>query len=836
MPDEENPPNTTGNESHHSPGERLTDSTTRPTTDHPYNVSGVENPPAAPLHSEQAPPHQPQSPKPEKTKRSLLWLLGGGLLLFLLIALVAFVYQFRKFDQQIEARLSQSLWEIPARVYARPLELYPGSALPAEILVQELERLRYTSALAESPGTYSVVSNTSGNIKQIDVYTREFEFSDGFEAARKFDIQFDSGRIKSIQLVSESAEAFSQVVRFEPTEIGTIHALQHEDREPVQLSELPEGFVDTLIAVEDKKFYSHRGISLRGVLRATLANIRSGSRSQGASTITQQLVKNLFLSPEKTWRRKLSEMGMALLLERRLEKEEILELYINEVFLTQHGNRAIHGFGLASKFFFDKPLGETRPHEYALLIGMIKAPSAYNPERNPERATRRRNVVISVMESEGHVDSIEAEDLTGRALSLAPREASNDSTYAAYLDLVRQQLLEDYALDELQSRGLRIFTHLDPVLQQQASKSLIDFIASRDRKPEPTLQGAVLITDARTAEVKAIVGGRDSRPGGFNRALDARRHVGSVLKPAVFLTALEQKEQYTLGTLVDDEPVSLSMPNGSVWKPENFDKEHRGPVTIIDALADSLNLATINLALELGIDNVIKTLTRLGLQQELPEVPALALGTVDLSPLDVARMYQTIAANGYNVPLRAISSVTDLDGNLISQYPINVEQKFDSESMYLLRYALTDVMLHGTGRGVSQFLPRDHYVAGKTGTSNDQRDSWFAGFSSDYLGVVWLGNDEGGTINMTGSSGALRVWAELMQKISKRPLKFNAPDAIVFQPINPENGERVSKSCRSGYVVPYIEGTQPLRKSPCPDNRGLGRRLASWLEGILVVD
>lgn len=767
-----------------------------------------------------------------KLKRPLLKASALIFGLFLFIGLIGFGFWVKQLNDTISARLQNALWEIPAKVYARPLEIYAGLAIQPAQLINELQRLGFKKGLAERPGFYSAVTDTSGGITRIDVFNRGFQFSDGNEAARNIAVLFERNRVKALQDLSTDTAEPPAVFRLEPSVIGSIHALQHEDREPVSVAQLPPGFIDTLVAVEDRKFYSHHGISLRGIARAIWVNFKTGRRAQGASTITQQLAKNLFLTPEKTLQRKSKEVVMALLLDFRLPKDEILELYINEVFLAQQGNRAIHGFGLASRFFYDKPLKDTTQEEYALLIGMIKAPSAYNPERNPERSMQRRNVVIRLMQERDVIDDATATHLSETPISLTPPKS--DNTYGAYLDLVREQLVRDYPIEELQSLGLRIFTHLDPLIQHTAQNSLQTFVSQKVANSAP-IQGAMLVTDANTAEVKAVVGGVDSRKGGFNRALDARRQVGSVIKPAVYLAALEKPQQYTLGTLLEDSPVSLQMPNGSVWQPQNFDKKTRGPVAAIDALADSLNLASVNLALELGMDRVVDALTRLGAGQDIPELPAVALGAVELSPLDVAQMYQTIAADGYNVPLRAISSVTTSEGELLSQYPITVEKVIESDPVYLLRYALTDVMLRGTGRGVSRFLPRQYYVAGKTGTSDERRDSWFAGFAGDYLGVVWLGNDEGKSIPYTGSSGALPVWGALMKKISTRPLQFNTSPSISYVSTDPVSGMRMPDNCKSAYLLPYIKGSSPQESIGCRGNNRPNhlQRLGRWLEDVL---
>jgi len=598
----------------------------------------------------------------DSRKRKWPWyLLGVIAICFLLLSLLTLLWLSR-FDRVISERLDTAIWDIPAKVYARPLELYAGQNLDARALTVELNGLGYRQNLDiednKETGSYNIIQRPSGAdgipITGIEIHLREFDFTDSSQPSQTVVVNIRNTTVVSVE-TTDSTKSSKQGFRLDPLLIGTLHSPHHEDRETLKLDQLPDGFIETLLAVEDKRFYSHFGVSVRGTLRALLANLKSGRKAQGGSTLTQQLVKNLFLNPEKTYSRKLREVGMALVLEWRYEKDRILELFINEVFLAQQGGRAIHGFGLASRYFFDKPVSETTLAESALLIGMIKAPSAFNPERNPERARERRNTVLNILENDGLIEAERAEAIRSQPVKVASSStsASAITQHSAYLDLVRRQLVRDYSETALQSDGLRIFTNFNPAVQAAAERSLQRFRTRFSRnhpdKDPSFLQTAIVVSDRATGEVQAIVGGIDSRPGTFNRALDARRPIGSLAKAAVYLSALESGD-YTLGSILDDSRFELKLPNGDIWKPENFNRKVRGNVLLIDALAYSLNLPAARVAMDTGLDKVVDTFHKLGIESDITALPSIALGTLELTPLEVNRMYQTIANDGFSQP------------------------------------------------------------------------------------------------------------------------------------------------------------------------------------------
>ncbi len=728
-------------------------------------------------------------------------------------------------DLIVQKKFSGRKWAVPARVYARPLELYTGLPLTAAQLEYELKQLGYQPATTNKAGKYHR-DRTS-----LRLHTRGFRFGDGFEPATDARIIWANN---SIDQILDANDNEIDLLRLEPLQIGGIYPSHNEDRLLIELEQTPKGMLECLLAVEDRRFYSHFGVSPKGIARAMWVNLQAGSWRQGGSTITQQLVKNLYLTKDKSLARKLIELPMAIMVDLHFSKDDILQAFVNEVFLAQEGSRAIHGFGLASQYFFNQPLQELKPHQYALLIGMIKGPSYYNPLSQPQRALSRRNLVLKVMAEADIMSADEAQYAQSLPLGISEKPTPTNR-HPAYLDLVRRQLKRDYQMEDLQNEGLRIFTNFDPILQHETEQSLqraLTTIGNRYAgEPEwlRKLEAAVVLTNASNGEVLAIVGGRNPRFAGFNRALDAHRPIGSLVKPAVYLSALEQPDNFTLATYVEDTPFELPQPDGSIWSPANFDHESHGPVTLLQALSQSYNQATARLGLTIGVDTVAATLSNLGVERDIPKHPALLLGAIDLSALDIAEMYQTMALGGFQAPLRAIREVVDAQGEPLTQYSLKIQQRFAPDTMHMLQYALQATMREGTGRRAYWQLPRAFAVAGKTGTSSDQRDSWFAGFAGDYLAVTWLGTDDNAETPLTGSSGALTVWSDLFAHISHQPLNFVRPQGIVYAWTDTVSGELSAAKCKGARYMPYVAGTEPLNAAPCVRQK---RTLRSWFQEL----
>lgn len=727
-------------------------------------------------------------------------------ILFTLLVLAGLVLLF--LDVQIRSQFEGKRWAVPAKVYARPLELYAGAPLSIEDLKIELRGLGYQFvSRAAQPGQAAFSSSRA------IVASRGFNFTDGKEPARQLVLDFDRNGVRSLS--GEQGQDLA-LVRLEPVLIGGIYPLNNEDRDLIQLQDAPEGLIDALIAIEDRDFYDHHGVSAKGIARAMLANIKAGGFVQGGSTLTQQLIKNFYLTSDRTLIRKLLELPMAMLLELHYSKDEILEAYLNEVYLGQDGARAIHGFGLGANYFFAQPLHELKLHQLALMAGMVKGPSYYDPRRHPERAKQRRNLVLQVLFEQGKISNEQYQKASTAELDVVKKGTLLKEAYPAYLDLVKRQLRRHYRDDDLNSEGLRIFTSLDPIVQSQAEQALTQTIEQLNKNygsKLDKLQGSMVVTDPQTGEVQAVIGDRNTRYKGFNRALDALRPIGSLVKPAVYLTALEQG--YSLSSPLDDSPYTLDLPNGQTWRPQNFDKQSHYDVTLIEGLTHSYNISTARLGMELGLDNVIDTLIRLGVRRQLDAFPSLLLGAQGLSPLEVATLYQTIAANGFQMPLRAIRSVTDSEGEELSSYPFQLKQTINSDAVFLLQTAMQEVTRSGTARSIYQSLPGDINVAGKTGTSNDQRDSWFAGFSSNRLAVVWLGLDDNTPLPFTGSGGALRAWTQFMASQPLHSFDAQTPENVEWIWVDKDSGRLSAEKCDNARLLPFIVGTAPQLTADC---------------------
>lgn len=724
-------------------------------------------------------------------------------------------------DAVVTSRFEGRRFEVPSRVYARPLELYDGASVSAGALQRELELAGYRAGGSDSAGSY----RRSGG--QFEIHTRGFRFTDGEEPRRRLSLTIFGDRVQAFTVLEGSP---SPIVRLEPAQIGGIYPAHKEDRVLVQLENVPELFRNTLMAVEDRQFYDHVGIAPLSIARAMLANIRAGGIVQGGSTLTQQLVKNFFLTRDQTLLRKGNEALMSLLLELHYEKDDILETYLNEVYVGQAGTRAIHGFGLASQFYFGESIDDLDNHQIAMLVGLVKGPSYYNPRRHPERARSRRNLVLSVMADSGLISEQEASRAQGQPLGVSAKPSYSENRYPAYIDLVRRHLARDYRQEDLQSEGLRIFTTLNPAIQYAAEFAVSDTLKSLDGRSQGVLESAMVVTARDSGEVLALVGGRDPQFAGFNRAVDAKRPIGSLVKPFIYLTALQNPDQYTLVTPVEDKAFSLVFDDGSRWEPKNYDGEERGEVPLHRALSDSYNLPTVRVGLDVGIEAVKTTLQNFGVSDDVSEYPSMLLGAISMSPVTVAQIYQGLATSGFNTPLRAIRQVTDADGKALSRYSLKVDQVADSASVHLVQYAMQEVMQEGTGRSVYRTVPGALTLAGKTGTTDDGRDSWFAGFSGDLLAVTWVGRDDNGPTTLTGASGALPVWARFMSRVPQHGFSPVVPDGVAYQWVNSERAAMTEEGCENARFMPFIVGSEPDIEVSCGGS--IERRVRGWFEGL----
>lgn len=751
-------------------------------------------------------------------RRWLGWLVKLSIVALVILAGVA-IY----LDAVVQEKFSGKRWTIPASVYARPLELFAGQKLGKDDFLAELDALGYRREKAVSgPGGASVAGNT------VEMHTRGFRFYEGNEESRRVRVRFSGDHVAGLSLASGGE---LPVARLEPMMIGGLYPAHNEDRILIKLDQAPPYLVETLVAVEDREFFNHFGVSPKSIARAVWVNLTAGEVRQGGSTLTQQLVKNFYLTNERSLSRKATEAMMAVLLELHYDKEEILEAYLNEVFIGQDGRRAIHGFGLASQYLFGQPLAELELQHVALLVGMVKGPTYYNPRRNPERALQRRDMILDLLAEQNVVPADVAAAAKKKPLGVTQRGSLADSSYPAFMDLVKRQLREDYRDEDLTEEGLRVFTSFDPILQLKAEKAMSETL-KRLGKAAAEVEAAMLVTNPETGEIQAMLGSRQPGYAGFNRALDAVRPVGSLIKPAIYLAALEKPSQYTLTSLLADEPFSVKGGDGKVWKPQNYDRTAHGTVYLYQALAQSYNLSTARLGLDLGVGNVLKTLERLGASPDWPAFPSMLLGAGGLRPIEVADIYQTLANGGFNTPLRGIRSVLDANGEPLNRYPFKIQQRFDPGAIYLTQYAMQRTMQEGTGRSAYNQLPKSLMLAGKTGTTNDSRDSWFAGFSQDLLAVVWLGRDDNGKTSLTGASGALQVWADFMRRADPLSLDMPVPDNVVHAWVDARTGQGSADNCPGAVQMPYIRGSEPMPGPRC-GTPAAAESVMDWVRGWL---
>ena len=714
------------------------------------------------------------------------------------VALAAYVAWL---DYRIRDEFEGARWAVPARVFARPLELAPGVPISADAIEAELKLAGYRRVRAAfRPASFE---RDAGRFRLV---TREFQFPDGAAPSRRVTVSASAGRVVDVA-VDGSAGAR---VRIDPAEIARVYPAHREDRVLLRLDDVPGAFLAILLEVEDRRFYRHVGIDPLAIARAAWSNLRAGQTVQGGSTLTQQLAKNFFLSSERTFTRKLNEALIALVLEWRYSKPELLEGYLNEVYLGQQGAHAIHGFGRAARFYFGRELADLDLDEMALLAGLVRGPSYYDPRRHPERAMGRRNRIIDRLEAQGIAGPDAAARARSEPLGVTRHPPPASARFPAFVDLVRRQLRRDYPGRVLRSEGLRIFTTLDPTVQRASESALeqsMPLLARRSRIARDELQAAVAVTDARSGEVLSIVGDRDPRRAGFNRALDAVRPVGSVVKPAVYLAALTEP-QFHLASFVRDDPVQVDGPRGP-WRPRNHDGRAHGPVLLRDALVHSYNLATVRLGLDVGLERVRDTIRALGVSRPFATFPAMLLGTVELAPIEVNAMYHSLATGGLRQPLRAIRSVTDRHGRSLGRYPERATRVADSDVVFLVTHALRGVLSEGTGRRARELLGRGQVLAGKTGTTDGLRDSWFAGYGADRVAVVWVGRDDNRSVNLSGASGALEVWARLMRSIGAASISDVAPRGVEWHWVSRDEGRRIEAACTAAMRLPFVTGRLP---------------------------
>lgn len=746
-----------------------------------------------------------RSPKSEQG----LMLVGFLLLVIIIAGLVFLAMYAYKLNSEIVSKFENRRWDIPATVYSRPLDLEQGVAVSDANFKAWLDMLGYSQGDVNQTGRYEKSGST------YTVHTRGFDYGDGeIDPAQVLKITFNAGKVTKIQRTNPNTDG---AVRLEPINIGGIYPENNEDRILLTKDTMPKPLVDALIATEDRGFYEHYGISLRGTSRALLSNVTGGER-QGGSTITQQLIKNFYLNSERTLKRKANEALMALLLERHYSKDAILLAYLNEINLGQNGNRSVNGFGIASHFYFDKPISELSLDQYALLVGVAKGSSYYNPRKHPERATERRNTVLHNMLVMGKISQDEYNEAAQRPLGVVKTPAIAKPKFPDFFDAVSRELRRYYKDSDLRGAGLKIISTLDPIAQMSADKAISEHLNKKGNKNKK-LQGALVSADPATGELVAIVGSASDFTG-FNRAIDSKRQVGSLLKPVIYMTAI-QSGKYHWATPIKDEPIAYPA-GGKLWTPKNYAGRSYGDVPMLTALANSYNQSAVNVGMDFGVDVFAKQLRQLGVESEIPHYPSVMLGAVDLSPMDMLGVYQVFASGGYHTPIHSIRQVISETGKVIQRTDDNIKSsaRIPPEVMTVTNFGLQQVVKDGTAKGMGK-IGNTYKLAGKTGTTNDARDAWFAGFSGNYVSVVWVGRDDNKPIGLTGGSGALPIWADYMRRLNLAPVHFGQSSDVAWLWLDGETGLLSDEMCERAMYVPVLSKHAPKESSSCLDEQYL---------------
>ncbi|WP_348666327.1 bifunctional glycosyl transferase/transpeptidase [Arsenophonus symbiont of Ornithomya chloropus] len=695
--------------------------------------------------------------------------------IIIVFSLLIGIYGFYLYHKIIY-RLDGKVWDLPAAIYGRMVNLEPGMNYNKEEMIRLLDGMQYRQVKKITlPGEYIVIDNT------IEMLRRPFSFPDQKEEQIFVKLSFDNTKLKNIININ-NGRSFG-FFRLDPKLITMMQSVNNEKRLVLPIKDFPESLVKMLLETEDRQFYKHDGISIYSIGRAIIANLIAGKTVQGGSTLTQQLVKNLFLNNKRTLMRKVNEAYMALLMDFHYTKERILELYLNEVYLGQSGDDQIRGFPLASLYYFSRPIDELSIDQQALLVGMVKGASLYNPWRNPQLALERRNLVLKLLEMNKIIGHEIYPILYARPLGV---KSKSDvlTPQPAFMQLIRQELFKTLGEKANNLSGAKIFTTLDPISQQEAENAIENGILDLRKDFQLSdLEGAMVVVDRINGEIRAMVGGSQPQYSGFNRALNARRSIGSLVKPSTYLTALSEPHQFRLNTWIPDEPIIVKFDN-QIWEPKNYDRRFRGQVMLIDAFSSSLNIPTVNIGLSLGLNKVSKVLVNLGVPNDvITQVPAMLLGSLNLTLVETAQMFQTISGGGNRAQLSALRSVIDGDGNeCYKSYPL-AKQVVSPQAAYLTLYGMQQVVDRGTSSSLTNKFSQYH-LAAKTGTTNDLRDSWFVGIDGKEVVVTWVGRDNNGSTNLTGASGALHIYRRYLENQIPLVLDNRPPEGIIEMKIN----------------------------------------------------
>ncbi len=717
--------------------------------------------------------------------------------------------------REVTAKWEGHRWNLPSRVYSDVEPLYPGLNLAQAEIPQKLADLGYRRVGgAVQPGQFTRTQD------RLTIYLHDFEYPGVTFRGYPLVLELAGNRVVAMTDGRGGREA--SFARLEPEMIASIFDEKMEDRTPVDLSRVPRDLAEAIFAIEDKRFFEHHGLDPIRIMGAAFANLKPGGGLQGGSTLTQQLVKNYYLTSERTLSRKIKEAVMALILEAKYDKQDILEAYLNEIYLGQQGSSSIAGVGEAAKYYFSKDVGQLTLAECALLAGLVANPGLYNPYASVERAKARRDLVLELMREQGRITETQRDEAARQPILVGGRRRElNSAPY--FVDLVLQQLKEQYGEDALETEGYRVFTTLDTRAQRAAREALLEGLAHLEKgypalqKTAGQLEGAVVVIDPQTGYVKALVGGRDYARSQFNRVTQALRQPGSTFKPFVYLTAFRTNTKegapYTTVTPISDDPFTLTS-GGKNWTPSNYDGQTHGLVTLRTALENSYNIATARLALDVGLKRIVDTARTVGIESPLQAVPSIALGAFEVTPLEMAAAYTTLANGGIRAEPLSIVQVVDPKGAVREKRDIKMKRVLDPESVYLVNSLLQGTFDRGTAASARR-LGYKKAAAGKTGTTSDYKDAWFVGYTPELLALTWVGYDDNRPLRLTGAAAALPIWTRFMLRYANGDARsFSAPSDIILVGIDPASGLLATPECPVVRYEPFVTGTEPTEVCP----------------------
>jgi len=731
-----------------------------------------------------------------------LGLLGGLAVVFLIGTLVLYGAYLATFLE-----LPKSEDHPPLRLYTAPFQLKSGLSVKVARLPDRLQRLGYrpVGGPVGSPGDYQLAPQS------LTIYLHAQP--ENFVKASVVTLELEEGLVT--QVVSEPDRSPIFPVFLEPELISGLRGASRQVREWIPLPQMPPRLVETVLAVEDRRFYSHVGIDPVAIGRAVWRNLTKGGVVQGGSTITQQLAKNLFYSPQRTFVRKVKEALAAVVLETKYRKQEILESYLNEIYLGQAGFVSIYGVAEAAHRYFGKSLSELTTGEIAMIVGLIKGPNTYAPTKHPALAQQRRDVVLRLLRERGRLSEEEWTTAVNQPVRVAPPDdVLADAPY--FVDTVLRQVEE--AIGTPLPEGLRIDSTLDPLVQQVAAEGLENGLTKLERaypalKGSEQLQGAVVVLEPSSGAILALVGGRDYRTSQFNRAVQAHRQAGSLFKPFVYLAAFEAsragKQPYlTPASLLADEPVTFES-EGGTWAPQNYDRQFRGNVTLRSALEQSLNVPAVRVAKAVGTQPILEVIRQLGVTTALTDDLSVALGSPTVSLLDIVTAYGTVANGGVRIRPTSLRAASDRDGTALWNAVPDRRQAVSPQAAYLVTSLLVGVVQRGTA-AKAKMLGLTGAIAGKTGTTDGYRDAWFVGYTSDLVIGVWVGFDDERAVRLTGAQAALPIWMDIAKRIlPEQAPPFSQPSGVVVRAIDPKTGQLATSQCPEQVDEVFIEGTEP---------------------------